>query len=53
MAELTRSLEATEAQLKLALAQGKQMTSERDGLERVSAKVSVQPWEWREEGCSC
>jgi hypothetical protein len=41
LAELTRSLEATEAQLKQALSQGKQLASERDGLERVSAKVGA------------
>lgn len=37
--DLTRSLEAREADLKAALAQGRQLANERDGLERVAAKV--------------
>jgi hypothetical protein len=41
LAGLRRSLEATEAQLKLALSQGKQLASERESLERVSAKAST------------
>jgi hypothetical protein len=39
--DLTRSLEAREADLKAALAQGRQLASERDGLERVAAKVGA------------